>query len=57
MVDKELIRHEVVPPARKVPNNHGEYHWYHSITGTVAIYLMPGVLIAYGVGSGAGFFE
>lgn len=57
MVDKELIRHEVVPPARKVPNNHGEYHWYHSITGKVAIYLMLGVLIAYSVGSGAGFFE
>ncbi|WP_167467304.1 EAL domain-containing protein [Buttiauxella warmboldiae] len=36
---------------------HTEYRWYHSITGKVAIYLMLGVLIAYGVGAGAGVFE
>ncbi|MGB7799912.1 diguanylate cyclase domain-containing protein [Buttiauxella sp.] len=57
MVDKELIRHEVVPPSNQEHNLRGKYHWYHSITGKVAIYLMLGVLIAYGVGSAAGFFE
>ncbi|MGB3256254.1 MAG: diguanylate cyclase, partial [Buttiauxella gaviniae] len=57
MVDKELIQHEVVPPCKKDSSLRGEYHWYHSITGKVAIYLMLGILIAYGVGSGAGLFE
>jgi diguanylate cyclase (GGDEF)-like protein len=57
MVDKELIQHEVVPPCKKDSNLRGEYHWYHSITGKVAIYLMLGILIAYGVGSGAGLFQ
>lgn len=57
MVDKELIQHEVVPPCKKDSNLRGKYHWYHSITGKVAIYLMLGILIAYGVGSGAGLFE
>ncbi|WBM68991.1 diguanylate cyclase [Buttiauxella sp. WJP83] len=57
MVDKELIHHDVVPPSKKEFNIQGKHHWYHSITGKVAVYLMLGVLIAYGVGSGAGFFE
>lgn len=57
MVDKELIQHEVVLPYKKDSNLRGEHRWYHSITGKVAIYLMLGILIAYGVGSGAGVFE
>lgn len=57
MVDKELVQHEVAPPCKKDSNLRGEYRWYHSITGKVAIYLMLGILIAYGVGSGAGLFE
>jgi diguanylate cyclase (GGDEF)-like protein len=57
MVDKELIQHEVVLPYKKDSNSRGEHRWYHSITGKVAIYLMLGILIAYGVGSGAGVFE
>ncbi|WP_314141072.1 EAL domain-containing protein [Buttiauxella noackiae] len=57
MVDKELIQHEVVLPYKKDTNLRGEHRWYHSITGKVAIYLMLGILIAYGVGSGAGVFE
>ncbi|MGK7245645.1 hypothetical protein ACSPAH_09050 [Buttiauxella agrestis] len=57
MVVKELIQHEVVPVCEQEPQLRGGYHWYHSITGKVAIYLMLGVLIAYGIGSGAGVFE
>lgn len=57
MVVKELSQHEVVPVCEQEPQLRGDYHWYHSITGKVAIYLMLGVLIAYGIGSGAGVFE
>lgn len=57
MVDKELIQHDVAPPCKKDSSLRGEHRWYHSITGKVAIYLMLGILIAYGVGSGAGVFE
>ncbi|TNV22200.1 EAL domain-containing protein [Buttiauxella sp. B2] len=57
MVDKELSTHEITPARTQDSDLRGEYHWYHSITGKVAIYLMLGVLVAYGVGSGAGVFE
>lgn len=57
MVDKELIHRDVVPLNEADTPSRDRYHWYHSITGKVAIYLMLGILIAYGVGSGAGVFE
>lgn len=57
MIDKELINHDVVVPRENGTYSRSKYHWYHSITGKVAIYLMIGILIAYGVGSGAGLFE
>jgi diguanylate cyclase (GGDEF)-like protein len=57
MIDKELNTHEIAPAREQDADLRGEYHWYHSITGKVAIYLMLGILIAYGVGSGAGLFE
>lgn len=57
MVDKELIQREAESPREQNPALRRGYNWYHSITGKVAIYLMLGILIAYGVGSGAGVFE
>ncbi len=57
MVDKELLHRDVVPLNEADTPSRDRYHWYHSITGKVAIYLMLGILIAYGVGSGAGVFE
>lgn len=57
MVDKELSTHEIAPAHKQNPVLRGEYRWYHSITGKVTIYLMLGILIAFGVGSGAGVFE